>query len=210
MALFSIAEPGQSKARLRHNKHRPALGIDLGTTNSLVAIAREGKVEVLKDATGSMLLPSIVHYHRDGSVEVGEGNDLKAAGMVTGISSVKRLMGRSAADIQYRLAYELEPDVAGGMPLIRTVAGNKSPVQVSAEILRVLAERGRAAVDGEIEGAVITVPAYFDEAQRQATRDAARLAGLKVLRLLSEPTAAAVAYGLDKKLEGTIIIYDLG
>lgn len=209
MALFSIAEPGQSKARLQHNKHRPALGIDLGTTNSLVATARQGTAEVLKDAHGKALLPSIVHYHRDGSVEVGEGDPLRASSLVTSISSVKRLMGRGAADIDYRLGFALEPD-GGGMPLIRTVAGPRSPVQVSAEILKVLAERGRAGVDGDIEGVVITVPAYFDEAQRQATRDAARLAGLKVLRLLSEPTAAAVAYGLDRKLEGTVIIYDLG
>lgn len=210
MALFSIAEPGQSKARLRHNKHRPALGIDLGTTNSLVALAREGQARVLKDASGAILLPSIVHYHRDGSIEVGDSSDSKAANLVTTISSVKRLMGRGAEDIKYRLAYELEPAADGGMPLVRTVAGNKSPVQVSAEILRVLAERGKAEAGSDIEGVVITVPAYFDEAQRQATRDAARLAGLKLLRLLSEPTAAAVAYGLDKKLEGTVIIYDLG
>jgi molecular chaperone HscA len=210
MALFNIAEPGQSKARLRHNKHRPALGIDLGTTNSLVAIAREGHAEVLTDAAGSILLPSIVHYHRDGSIDIGDAADSKPANLVTTISSVKRLMGRGASDIKYRLGYELEPAADGGMPLIITVAGNKSPVQVSAEILRVLAERGRASVDGDIEGVVITVPAYFDEAQRQATRDAARLAGIKLLRLLSEPTAAAVAYGLDRKLEGTVIIYDLG
>jgi molecular chaperone HscA len=210
MALFNIAEPGQSKARLRHNKHRPALGIDLGTTNSLVAVAREGKAQVLQDAAGNILLPSIVQYHRDGSVGVGEAGCGKPGNPATSISSVKRLMGRGAADINYRLGYQLEPSPEGGMPMISTLAGSKSPVQVSAEILRVLAERGRASVDGDIEGAVITVPAYFDDAQRQATRDAARLAGLKVLRLLSEPTAAAVAYGLDKKLEGTIIIYDLG
>lgn len=210
MALINIAEPGQSKARLSHNKHRPALGIDLGTTNSLVAIAREGKARVLPDAAGNILLPSIVHYQRDGSVDVGDGLERRPANLATTISSVKRLMGRGAADIDYRLGYDIEPGADGGMPQIHTVAGMKSPVQVSAEILRVLAERGRAAVDADIEGAVITVPAYFDDAQRQATRDAARLAGLKVLRLLSEPTAAAVAYGLDKKLEGTVIIYDLG
>jgi molecular chaperone HscA len=210
MALFSIAEPGQSRARLKHNKHRPALGIDLGTTNSLVAIAREGKASVLPDAAGNILLPSIVHYLRDGSAQVGDAGELRSAAAATSISSVKRLMGRGVDDIDYRLGYEIEAGADGGMPQIRTVAGLKSPVQVSAEILRVLAERGRAAVDTDIEGVVITVPAYFDDAQRQATRDAARLAGLKVLRLLSEPTAAAVAYGLDKKLEGTVIIYDLG
>ncbi len=191
-------------------RHKPALGIDLGTTNSLVAIAREGTVELLLDGHGSALLPSVVHYQRNGAVTVGEDSG-KHASVVTTISSVKRLMGRGIADINYRLSCELEASPEGGMPLIKTLAGSKSPVQVSAEILKVLADRAMATVSGaDIAGAVITVPAYFDEAQRQATRDAATLAGLKVLRLLSEPTAAAVAYGLDKKLEGTIIIYDLG
>jgi molecular chaperone HscA len=210
MALFSIAEPGQSKARQRSTRHKPALGIDLGTTNSLVAIAREGKVNLLQGPEGSALLPSIVHFHKDGAVSVGEHQNHHNNRAITSISSVKRLMGRGIADIKHRLSCELEASPGGGMPLIKTLTGNKSPVQVSAEILKVLAERGRQAESSEIVGAVITVPAYFDEAQRQATRDAATLAGLKVLRLLSEPTAAAVAYGLDKKLEGTVVIYDLG
>jgi len=210
MALFSIAEPGQSQSRQLSTRHKPALGIDLGTTNSLVAIAREGKVNLLQGPEGSALLPSVVHFHKDGAVNVGEFQVKHNSKAMTSISSVKRLMGRGIDDIKHRLSFELEASPDGGMPLIRTLDGNKSPVQVSAEILKVLAERGRQAQSSEIVGAVITVPAYFDEAQRQATRDAATLAGLKVLRLLSEPTAAAVAYGLDKNLEGTIVIYDLG
>lgn len=206
MALLNIAEPGQSKARLKSVKYRPALGIDLGTTNSLVAIAREGKVELLADEQGEVLLPSVVHYSANGSVQVGD----RPGTAGTRISSVKRLMGRGMTDIDYRPGYGLQAAAGGGMTLVQTAAGDKSPVEVSAEILRVLAERGSKAAGAAIAGAVITVPAYFDEAQRQATRDAARLAGLKVLRLLSEPTAAAVAYGLDRKLEGTVVIYDLG
>lgn len=206
MALFNIAEPGQSKVRSQSVKHKPALGIDLGTTNSLVAIAREGKVRLLPDADGVALLPSIVHYHQSGAISVGEAPD--DAG--TTVSSVKRLLGRGLADIDYHPSWELREAAEGGMPLIKTTQGELSPVQVSAEILKALAERGRQAIGEEFAGAVITVPAYFDEAQRQATRDAATLAGLKVLRLLSEPTAAAVAYGLDRKLEGTVVIYDLG
>ncbi|MEY4642877.1 MAG: hypothetical protein RLZZ227_2871 [Pseudomonadota bacterium] len=208
MALFTIAEPGQSKPRAPARRKR-AVGIDLGTTNSLVAVAKEGKAETLPDAHGRHLLPSIVHYAVDRSIVVG---DRAALGDVRAdsISSAKRLMGRGIADIDYQLPYELQPAPEGGMPLIKTMQGPVSPVQVSAEILKVLAARGVQALGGELDGAVITVPAYFDEPQRQATRDAARLAGLKVLRLLSEPTAAAVAYGLDTKLEGTIVIYDLG
>ena len=206
MALLNIAEPGQSKARLSSVKHKPALGIDLGTTNSLVAIARQGKVELLGDEQGAILLPSVVHYAASGQVRVGDQPGIPG----TRVSSVKRLMGRGLADIDYRPGYALQAAADGGMPLVQTAAGEKSPVQVSADILRVLAERGSQAAGTAIAGAVITVPAYFDEAQRQATRDAATLAGLKVLRLLSEPTAAAVAYGLDKKLEGTVVIYDLG
>jgi molecular chaperone HscA len=207
MALFTIAEPGQSKPRGTPRRKRAA-GIDLGTTNSLVAVAKEGKAETLPDASGSHLLPSIVHYLADHSIVVGDPAD--AANLTSGISSVKRLMGRGTEDIDYRLPFTVMTAPEGGMPLIATVQGNVSPVQVSAEILKVLAARGAQALGGGLDGVVITVPAYFDEAQRQATRDAARLAGLKVLRLLSEPTAAAIAYGLDKLLEGTIIIYDLG
>ncbi|MGV3590082.1 MAG: Fe-S protein assembly chaperone HscA, partial [Gammaproteobacteria bacterium] len=213
MALFTIAEPGQSKPRAPARRKR-AVGIDLGTTNSLVATAKAPQaetgavqVDTLPDAQGEHLLPSIVHYTAAG-ITVGE-HALAPAG-ATSISSVKRLMGRGAQDIDYQLPYTLRPAPDGGMPLIETPQGALSPVQVSAEILKVLAARGAASLGGDLDGAVITVPAYFDEAQRQATRDAARLAGLKVLRLLSEPTAAAVAYGLDKLLEGTIVVYDLG
>ncbi|MDR0781894.1 MAG: Fe-S protein assembly chaperone HscA [Pseudomonadales bacterium] len=208
MALFTIAEPGQSKTRAPARRKRAA-GIDLGTTNSLVATAREGKAQVLRDAQGEALLPSIVTYSATQAPHVGVPLALDNA-QASSISSVKRLMGRGRADIDYPLPYLLEDAPGGGMPLIHTVAGKLSPVQVSADILRHLAARGGAALGGELDGVVITVPAYFDEAQRQATRDAARLAGLTVLRLLSEPTAAAVAYGLDQQLEGTVIIYDLG
>ncbi len=207
MALFTIAEPGQSKPRAPARRKR-AVGIDLGTTNSLVAVAKEGHAETLPDANGQHLLPSIVHYGAERSINVGDYPVLPAG--TTSVSSAKRLMGRGIDDIDYQLPYTLQAAPAGGMPQIVTVQGPVSPVQVSAEILKVLAARGVAALGGELDGAVITVPAYFDEAQRQATRDAARLAGLKVLRLLSEPTAAAVAYGLDKRLEGTIVVYDLG
>lgn len=213
MALFTIAEPGQSKPRAPARRKR-AVGIDLGTTNSLVATAkapqadtREAQADTLPDANGQHLLPSIVHYTANG-ISVGE-HAIATEG-ATSISSVKRLMGRGQQDIDYQLPYTLRSSPDGGMPLIETPQGAMSPVQVSAEILKVLAARGSAALGGELDGAVITVPAYFDEAQRQSTRDAARLAGLKVLRLLSEPTAAAVAYGLDKLLEGTIVVYDLG
>lgn len=207
MVLFTIAEPGQGRAR-QVTRRKRAVGIDLGTTNSLVAVAKEGKAEVLLDAQGNALLPSIVHYRADGSHDTGsaaEGSGVP----VTTISSSKRLLGRGIADINYRLPYVLS-DASEGMALIETVAGPKSPIQVGADILRALAQRAEQALGGELEGVVITVPAYFDEAQRQATRAAARIAGLNVLRLLSEPTAAAVAYGLDKNLEGTVVIYDLG
>lgn len=207
MALFTIAEPGQSKPRAPVRRKR-AVGIDLGTTNSLVAVAREGQAATLPDADGRHLLPSIVHYGSERRVSVGDYAEQQ--GDTTSVSSVKRLMGRGIQDVDYQLPYTLEASPEGGMPQIVTAQGPVSPVQVSAEILKVLAARGAAALGGELDGAVITVPAYFDEAQRQATRDAARLAGLKVLRLLSEPTAAAVAYGLDKRLEGTIVVYDLG
>jgi molecular chaperone HscA len=210
MALFTIAEPGQSRPRASTRRKR-AVGIDLGTTNSLVATAREAQAETLPDAAGHHLLPSVVHYGADGTIGVGELDyDSTRAAQLSSIASVKRLMGRGRADIAYQLPYQLQDAPAGGMALISTSQGAVSPVQVSAEILKILAARGAAALGGDLDGAVITVPAYFDEAQRQATRDAARLAGLKVLRLLAEPTAAAVAYGLDTRLEGTVVIYDLG
>ena len=207
MALLSISEPGQSPRRNQTLKH--ALGIDLGTTNSLVASASAEGPFVINNAQGSALLPSVVAYlsGKDGA-EVLVGQQAHQA--AEHISSVKRLMGRGAADIKHKLSYKLIESASGGMPLIETQLGPKSPVEVSAEILKVLAARGQAYFGSHIDGVVITVPAYFDEAQRQATKDAARIADLKVLRLLSEPTAAAVAYGLDKKLQGNIIVYDLG
>ncbi|MES2624822.1 MAG: Fe-S protein assembly chaperone HscA [Pseudomonadota bacterium] len=216
MALFTIAEPGQSKHRTKPGRKR-AVGIDLGTTNSLVAVAREGEASTLAGDDGNYLLPSIVHYFPENTLKVGaptqsDANVSNTQTLVSpvSISSVKRLMGRGSSDISYQLPYQLQESPDGGMPRIITPSGPVSPVQVSAEILKILAARGSEALGGELDGVVITVPAYFDEAQRQATRDAATLAGLNVLRLLSEPTAAAVAYGLDKKLQGTVIIYDLG
>ena len=210
MALLSISEPGQSKPKAHAIKKR-AVGIDLGTTNSLVAVATEGHAHTLCDHEDHCLVPSVVHYAADGKVTVGYDAALKGVDdSANTISSVKRLMGRGFEDIHYDLPYEIEADENGGMPLIKTAAGKKSPVEVSAEILKSLVLRGEEEFGDELDGAVITVPAYFDEAQRQATKDAARLAGIKVLRLLGEPTAAAIAYGLDRKQEETVIIYDLG
>jgi molecular chaperone HscA len=210
MALLQIAEPGQSTAP---HQHRLAVGIDLGTTNSLVATVQSGKARTLPDAAGRHLLPSVVRYFSDGERRVGHDARSEAASdPFNTIVSVKRLMGRGLADVK-RLGTELPYRFAGGetgMPYLITAAGEKSPVQVSADILSVLRARAEAALGGELTGAVITVPAYFDEAQRQATKDAAQLAGLKLLRLLNEPTAAAVAYGLDKEAEGIHAIYDLG
>jgi molecular chaperone HscA len=210
MALLSISEPGKSQTRA-HKVRKHALGIDLGTTNSLVAISDGTNSRTLPDDKGRHLLPSIVRYLQNGQAVVGA--DAKESALedpANTIASVKRLMGRGIGDHTYQLPYTLLTSEKGGMPLISTAAGNVSPVEVSAVILKKLAERGRQALGGDVEGAVITVPAYFDEAQRQATNDAATIVGLRVLRLLSEPTAAAVAYGLDNKLEGTVIIYDLG
>jgi molecular chaperone HscA len=210
MALLSISEPGESKPKA-HAVRKRAVGIDLGTTNSLVAVAKEGRAHTLCDHAGHCLLPSVVHFANDGTVTVGDAaRNLGDKDAANTISSVKRLMGRGIADVDYALPYEIVPDSQGGMPLVRTVAGDKSPVEVSAQILRELVLRAEAELGGGIDGAVITVPAYFDEAQRQATKDAARLVGINVLRLLSEPTAAAVAYGLGRKKEETVIIYDLG
>ncbi|MDF2444942.1 MAG: chaperone protein HscA [Moraxellaceae bacterium] len=210
MALLQIAEPGQSTAP---HQHRLAVGIDLGTTNSLVATVQSGKARTLPDAAGRHFLPSVVRYFPDGERRVGHDARTEAASdPFNTIVSVKRLMGRGLADVK-RLGSELPYRFAGGetgMPYLITAAGEKSPVQVSADILSVLRARAEAALGGELTGAVITVPAYFDEAQRQATKDAAQLAGLKLLRLLNEPTAAAVAYGLDKEAEGIHAIYDLG
>jgi molecular chaperone HscA len=209
MALLQIAEPGQSP---QPHQRRLAVGIDLGTTNSLVAALRSGLSEPLADADGQVILPSAVRYHAD-HVEVGHTAKAAAAtDPFNTVLSVKRLMGRGLSDVK-QLGEQLPYRFVGGeshMPFIETVQGPKSPVEVSAEILKVLRQRAEQALGGDLVGAVITVPAYFDDAQRQATKDAAKFAGLNVLRLLNEPTAAAVAYGLDQKAEGVIAIYDLG
>ncbi len=208
MALLQIAEPGLSAAP---HQHRLAVGIDLGTTNSLVATVRHGLPEVLRDEEGRPLLPSIVRYLADGSTEVGHvAQAHQASDPRNTVVSVKRFMGRGVKDVAHveNLPYDFVD--APGMLQIKTVAGIKSPVEVSAEILRALRKRAEASLGGELVGAVVTVPAYFDDAQRQATRDAARLAGINVLRLLNEPTAAALAYGLDNAAEGIYAVYDLG
>jgi molecular chaperone HscA len=210
MALLQISEPGESTAP---HRHRLAAGIDLGTTNSLVASVRSGVAETLPDAEGSHLLPSVVHYSAENKAVVGQAAlRFAQADPLNTIASVKRLMGRGVEDVKQAgayLPYEFVPG-STGMPLLHTAAGDVSPVEVSAEILRELRIRAEQSLGGELQGVVVTVPAYFDDAQRQATKDAARLAGLKVLRLLNEPTAAAVAYGLDKGSEGIIAVYDLG
>ncbi|MDO8331543.1 MAG: Fe-S protein assembly chaperone HscA [Fluviicoccus sp.] len=210
MALLQIAEPGQFQAP---HQHRLAVGIDLGTTNSLVAAVRSGKAATLPDASGRHLLPSVVRYLPEMGKVVGEEARAAAAlDPLNTIISVKRLMGRGLEDIRRlgtEMPYRFRPSTQG-MPAFETVQGDKTPVEVSADILRTLRERAEDSLGGELSGAVITVPAYFDEAQRQATRDAATVAGLKVLRLLNEPTAAAVAYGLDHEAEGVHAIYDLG
>ncbi|MCR3938591.1 Fe-S protein assembly chaperone HscA [Aeromonas caviae] len=207
MALLQIAEPGQSAAP---HQHKRAVGIDLGTTNSLVAAVRSGQADTLCDEQGRDLLPSVVHYQAD-TIRVGFDAKREAAlDPHNTIVSVKRMMGKGLADIDTRQQpYEFVATETG-MPQLQTRQGLVNPVQVSAEILKKLAERGAASLGGDLDGVVITVPAYFDDAQRQGTKDAARLAGLHVLRLLNEPTAAAIAYGLDSGQEGVIAVYDLG
>lgn len=209
MALLQISEPGLTAAP---HQRRLAAGIDLGTTNSLVATVRSGKAQTLPDEQLRDLLPSVVHYQQQG-IDVGwNARDLAALDPVNTISSVKRMMGRSLADIVQRypnLPYQFQPS-ENGLPMIQTAGGLVNPVQVSADILKTLAQRAQITLEGDLEGVVITVPAYFDDAQRQGTKDAARLAGLHVLRLLNEPTAAAIAYGLDSGQEGVIAVYDLG
>lgn len=209
MALLQISEPGLSAAP---HQRRLAVGIDLGTTNSLVATVRSGQAETLADAEGRDLLPSVVHYQVD-ALSVGWNARQQAAqDPANTVSSIKRMMGRSLADIQQRypnLPYAFQAS-ENGLPLIHTAAGLVNPVQVSADILKTLAARAQSALQGNLDGVVITVPAYFDDAQRQGTKDAARFAGLHVLRLLNEPTAAAIAYGLDSGQEGVIAVYDLG
>ena len=208
MALLQISEPGMSAAP---HQHRLAVGIDLGTTNSLVATVRSGSAVCLPDSDGRATLPSVVHY-LDGEVEVGK-NALSAqkTDPLNTISSAKRLIGRTLTDLtqdaQY-LPYQFTPNER--VVELNTRQGAKTPIEVSAEILKALKLRAEETLGGDLVGAVITVPAYFDDAQRQATKDAARLAGLNVLRLLNEPTAAAIAYGLDNASEGTFVVYDLG
>ncbi|WP_085314712.1 Fe-S protein assembly chaperone HscA [Derxia lacustris] len=232
MALMQIAEPGLSTAP---HQHRLAVGIDLGTTNSLVASVMSGEARVLRDAEGRALLPSVVRYTPPAEVAAPVaadpnapsfdlpseatayrpvvGHDAQAAQSLDPLNtivSVKRFMGRKLADLAEGESATYKLVDGAGMVSAETVAGVKTPVEVSAEILKVLRERGEASLGGDITGAVITVPAYFDDAQRQATKDAARLAGIHVLRLLNEPTAAAIAYGLDNGSEGVFAIYDLG
>ena len=208
MALLQISEPGMSTAP---HQHRLAVGIDLGTTNSLVATVRNSIPEVLTDEEGRALLPSIVRYLPNGHANIGfAAQAMQVKDPRNTVSSVKRLMGRGLKDIVHaeNLPYEFVD--SPGMVQLKTVAGVKSPVEVSAEILATLRQRAEDSLGDELVGAVITVPAYFDDAQRQATKDAATLAGLNVLRLLNEPTAAAIAYGLDNASEGIFAVYDLG
>jgi len=208
VALMQISEPGMSP---EPHQARLAIGIDLGTTNSLVATVRSGVPAVLPDANGRPLLPSIVRYRPNGSVEVGYAAQARQADDPKNtIVSVKRFMGRGVKDVAHLESAPYDFVDAPGMLQLRTVAGVKSPVEVSSEILRVLRERAELSLQGNISGAVITVPAYFDDAQRQATKDAGRIAGLNVLRLLNEPTAAAIAYGLENASEGIYAVYDLG
>ena len=210
MALLQIAEPGQSAAP---HQQKLAVGIDLGTTNSLIASVRNGHSDVLLDEQNRPLLPSVVHFGKDDNVIVGyEAAELATQDPQNTVISVKRLIGRSLADIQQRypnLPYQFVAS-ENGLPLLTTRQGVRSPIEISAEILKKLTALGEQRLGGDLVGAVITVPAYFDDAQRQSTKDAAKLAGLNVLRLLNEPTAAAIAYGLDSGQEGVIAVYDLG
>ncbi len=207
MALMQIAEPGESTAP---HQHRLAVGIDLGTTNSLVATVKSGAAEVLLNHDSQPLLPSVVRYLKDKTVVGAEAKAAQAIDPQNTIVSVKRFMGRGIADVAKYGALPYKFIDAPGMVKIETIAGVKSPVDVSADILRVLRIQAEAALAGELVGAVITVPAYFDDAQRQATKDAANIAGINVLRLLNEPTAAAIAYGLDNESKGTFAVFDLG
>ena len=211
MALLQISEPGQSPDP---HQRRIAVGIDLGTTHSLVAAVRNGVAECLPDDQGRILLPSVVRYVSESKREIGfdaRGHEVDDAAQT--IVSVKRLMGRSLSDVQgqgFQLPYALEQREGQGMVSLRTRAGSKSPVEISAEILATLRYRAEDTFNDDLYGAVITVPAYFDDAQRQATKDAAKLAGINLLRLINEPTAAAIAYGLDNASEGVYAVYDLG
>jgi len=207
--LLQISEPGLSPAP---HEQKLAVGIDLGTTNSLVASVRSGTASPLSDESGNNILPSVVHYTEEGHQVGALARANAQSDPANTVISVKRLIGRSLDDIQKRypsLPYQFKAS-DNGLPLLETAAGTKNPIQVSADILKALNERAEASLGGSLEGVVITVPAYFDDAQRAGTKDAATLAGLKVLRLLNEPTAAAIAYGLDSGQEGVIAVYDLG
>jgi molecular chaperone HscA len=209
MALLQIAEPGEAQAP---HEHRLAAGIDLGTTNSLVATVRSGTSQTLPDHDGHHLLPSVVSYSEEGILVGQHARERATTDPLNTISSIKRLMGRGIADVMSlgeQLPWQFA-DSEASVPRITTRAGNVSPVEVSAEILKCLNRRAEESLGGELSGVVITVPAYFDDAQRQATKDAAKLAGLHVYRLLNEPTAAAIAYGLDQGADGIHAIYDLG
>ena len=210
MALLQIAEPGRSAAP---HQHKLAVGIDLGTTNSLVATVRNGQAEILTDEQQRPLVPSIVHFGSNQQITVGyEAGALASQDPKNTVISVKRLIGRSLADVKARypdLPYEFA-QTENGLPLLKTEQGEMSPIEVSAKILQKLSALSEQRLGGQLSGVVITVPAYFDDAQRQSTKDAAKLAGLNVLRLLNEPTAAAIAYGLDSGQEGVIAVYDLG
>ncbi|MDX5334429.1 MAG: Fe-S protein assembly chaperone HscA [Gammaproteobacteria bacterium] len=210
MALLQISEPGMSTAP---HEHRLAAGIDLGTTNSLVATVRSGVAETLADADGRHILPSVVRYRTEGEPVVGHAaRESAAVDPLNTIASVKRLMGRGQGDLRTvagHVPYEFAA-TDSAVPRLKTAGGEVTPIEVSAEILKALRARAEASLGDELAGVVITVPAYFDDAQRQATKDAAKLAGLNVFRLLNEPTAAAVAYGLDQGGEGVIAVYDLG
>ena len=209
MALLQIAEPGQSSAP---HEHKLASGIDLGTTNSLVASVRSGDAKTLTDDQGRSILPSVVNYAQDTALVGYEAKAKAEQEPENTIISVKRLIGRSLKDIQARypsLPYQFK-ESDNGLPILQTAQGDKNPIEVSADILKSLGKRAEETLGGELAGVVITVPAYFDDAQRAGTKDAAKLAGLHVLRLLNEPTAAAIAYGLDSGQEGVIAVYDLG
>lgn len=210
MALLQIAEPGQSQAP---HQHRLAVGIDLGTTNSLIASVRSGTPAVLVNEHSEASVPSVVHYSADGVVTVGQAAvELSKTDPANAIASAKRLMGKGAADVEsswLNAHYTIDVET-GSIPAFTLTNGKRTAIEVSADILKALKDTGEKTLGGDLVGAVITVPAYFDDAQRQATKDAAALAGLHVLRLLNEPTAAAVAYGLDQQNEGTVAIYDLG
>lgn len=208
MALLQISEPGASPDP---HQRRVAVGIDLGTTHSLVAAVRNGVAECLPDAQGRVILPSVVRYLEGGGRQIGhDAQAAQAQDPENTIASVKRFMGRGLSDIANRSKLPYRFVDKPGMLALQTRAGEKSPVEVSAEILATLRYRAEDTFDGDLYGAVITVPAYFDDAQRQATKDAAQLAGLNVLRLINEPTAAAIAYGLDNGSEGVYAVYDLG